>query len=65
MEVPRLRVELELQLAAYTAATATQDLSLFCNLNHSSWQHWILNPQSQQGTPLLGFPSKTNPFFCF
>ena len=27
MEVPRLRVELELQLPAYTTATATQDPS--------------------------------------
>ena len=27
MEVPRLGVELELQLLAYTTATATQDLS--------------------------------------
>ena len=27
MEVPRLRVELELQLPAYTIATATRDLS--------------------------------------
>ena len=27
MEVPRLEVELELQLPAYTTATAAQDLS--------------------------------------
>ena len=32
MEVPRLGVELELQLPAYTTATATQDLSCICNL---------------------------------
>ena len=30
MEVPRLRVKSELQLLAYTTATATLDLSLFC-----------------------------------
>ena len=32
MEVPRLRVELELQLLAYTTATAMQDPRLVCDL---------------------------------
>ena len=32
MEVPRLGVELELQLAAYTIATATPDPSLIYDL---------------------------------
>ena len=36
MEVPRLGVELELQLPAYVTATATPDLSLVCNLHYSS-----------------------------
>ena len=36
MEVPRLGVELELQLLAYTTATATQDLSHICDLHYSS-----------------------------
>ena len=40
MEVPRLEVESELQLPAYTTATATGDLSCTCDLHHSSWQHW-------------------------
>ena len=40
MEVPRLRVESELQLPAYTTATATPDLSPVCNLHHSSQQAW-------------------------
>ena len=44
MEVPRLGVELELQLMAYTTATATQDLSLVYNLHHSSRQCRIVNP---------------------
>ena len=44
MKIPRIGVELELQLLAYTTATATPDLSLIWNLHHSSWQHWILNP---------------------
>ena len=36
MEVPRLGVELEPQLPAYTIATAMPDLSRVCNLHHSS-----------------------------
>ena len=36
MEVPRLGGELELQLPAYTTATATQDPILICDLHHSS-----------------------------
>ena len=47
MEIPRLGVELELQLLAYTTATATQDLSQVCDLYHSSQQQWILNPLSE------------------
>ena len=43
MEAPKLRVELELQLPAYTEATATPDPSHSCDLYHSSWQHQILN----------------------
>ena len=38
MEVPRLGVELELQLLAYAAATATRDPSCVCDLHHSLWQ---------------------------
>ena len=44
MEVPRLEVELELQLSAYTTATATGDPSHVCDLHHSSQQCQILNP---------------------
>ena len=44
MDVPRLGVLLELQLPAYTRATATRDLSRVCNLHHSSQQCRILNP---------------------
>ena len=43
MEVLRLGVHSELQLPAYTIATATRDLSHICNLHYSSWQCWILN----------------------
>ena len=44
MEVPRLRVQLELQLLTYTTATATQDPSRICDLYHSSRAPQILNP---------------------
>ena len=44
MEIPRLVVNLELQLPAYATATAMGDLSHVCDLHHSSWQHRILNP---------------------
>ena len=47
MEVPRLGVELELQLPAYTTATGTWDLSHICNLHHSSWLCQIINPLSK------------------
>ena len=47
MEVPRLRVKSELQLPTYTTATEMQDPSRVCGLHHSSWQCWILNPQSK------------------
>ena len=45
MEVPRLRVESELQLPAYT--TAMWYPSRVCNLHHSSRQCQILNPLSR------------------
>ena len=47
MEIPRLGVESELQLLAYTTATATPDQSHVCDLYHSSQQHQILNPLSE------------------
>ena len=47
MEVPRLGVELELQLLATARATARQDLSHVYDLCHSSQQCQILNPLSE------------------
>ena len=47
MELPRLGVESELKLPAYTTATATQDLSCACDLHHSSQHRQILNPLSE------------------
>ena len=47
MEVPRLRVESELQLPAYATAIATEDPSCFCDLHHSSQKHQIPNTLSE------------------
>ena len=49
MEVPRLGVESELQLPAYTTATATAtpDLSLISDLHHSSLS------EARDQTPIL------------
>ena len=47
MEHPWLGLELELQLWAYTTATATLDPNHVCNLHHSSGQCWNLNALSK------------------
>ena len=55
MEVPRLRVELELQLLTTASATAMPDASHVCNLHHSSQRHQNLKPLSgvRDGTCVL------------
>ena len=47
MDVPRLGVEPELQLPAYSTATATPDLSHVCDLHFSSQQYRISDPLSE------------------
>ena len=47
MEVPKLGIQLELQLLAYTTATAMWDPSWVCHLHHSSRQQRILNPLTE------------------
>ena len=47
MEVARLGVEYELQLLAYTTATATWDPSQVCNLHYRSQPNGTLNPLSK------------------
>ena len=47
MEVPSLGVESELQLLAYTTATAMWDPSHVWNLHHSSRQHQSPDPLSE------------------
>ena len=49
MEVPSLGVESELQLPAYTTATAMWDPSHVCNLHHSSWQRRVRNHLGRSG----------------
>ena len=44
MEIPRLGVELELQLLAYVTVRAMPDPSYVCDPHHDSRQHRILNP---------------------
>jgi len=63
MEVPRLGVELELQLQAYTTATSMPDPNCVCDLYHSSWQCQILNPfnEARYWTCNLMVPSQ----ICF
>ena len=55
LEVLRLEVKLELQLPAYTTATAMPDPSRVCDLHHSSQQCQVLNPLSEarDGTCVL------------
>ena len=55
MEVLRPRVEAELQLLAYTTATATRDLSCIFDLCCRLQQRWILTPLSEArgGTCIL------------
>ena len=63
MEVPRLGVELELQLPAHTTATAMWDPSLVCDLHHSSQQRQIINllSEARDQTRHLMVPSQ----ICF
>ena len=55
MELPRLRVDSELQLPAYTTATARQDLSQVFDLHPSTRPRWIPNPliESRDRTRVL------------
>ena len=52
VEVPRLGVESELQLSAYTTTTATPDPSHVCKLHHSSHNAGsLIHEQGQESNP--------------
>ena len=65
MKVPRLEVQSELQLPAYTTAIATCDPSHIFDLYHSSRQCQILNPlrEARDRTRNLTVPSQIH-FHC-
>ena len=58
MEVPKLGVKL-----AYT--TETRDPNHTCDLHHSSWQHWFLNPLSEAGNPTCILMDASQICFCW
>ena len=65
MEVPRLVVESELQLPAYTTTTATQDPSHICDPHHSSQQHQIPDPLSEaRDQTCILIDTSWIPFLC-
>ena len=65
MEFPRLGIQLELHMPAYTTATAISDPNHVCNLHHSSRQHWILHllSKARDWTCNLMVPSRIH-FHC-
>ena len=63
MAVPSLGVQLELQLLAYTRATATQDLSHVYDLYNSSGQCQVFNPLSEARDWTLNLMSPTQIHF--
>ena len=65
MEVPRLGVELELQLPAYTTATAMPDPSCVCKVHCSSQQSRILNPLIEAGDRTRIFIDTSQVFICW
>ena len=64
-EVARLGVKSELQLLAYTTATATPDLSCVCNLHHSSQQCQIFNPLSEARGQIHSLMNRSQVRYCW
>ena len=65
MEVHRLWDKLELQLWAYTTATAVPYLSCVCDLHHSSWQCQILNPLIEPRDWICILMDTSQIFYCW
>ena len=55
IEYPRIGVQSELQLQAYSTAMAMPDLSCICNLCQSLWEHWILNSLGKARDPHIHY----------
>ena len=49
----------------YTTATTTWDLSCTCDLHHSSWWCWILNPLSKARDQTLVFMGSSRARYCW
>ena len=64
MEIPRLGLQLELQLLAYATAAGTSDPSHVCNRHHGSWQCRIINPLSKARDPTHNFMVPSWIHFC-
>ena len=64
MEVPKLGVQLELQLPAHATATAMQDPSHIDDLHHSLQQCRILNPLSEARDQTLNLRVPSQIRFC-
>ena len=65
MEVPKLGVKSELQLLAYAMVTVTRDLSCVFDLHHSSQQHRILHPLSENRDWTHNLMVSSQIHFCF
>ena len=65
VEVPRLGDKSELQLLAYTTATATRDPSSVCDLRHSSQQCRMLNPVGKARDQTCNFTVTSRVHFHF
>ena len=63
-DVPRLGVESELQLLAYTMATARWNPRHICDLHHSSRQCRVLNPLSEARDRTHIFMDASRVCFC-
>ena len=60
-----VRRKWELQLWAYTTATATPEPSHICELRHNVWQCWILNSLSKARDQTCLFMDTNRVVFCF
>ena len=65
IEIPRLRVESELQLPDYTTVTVSWDPSCICDLHHSSLQHWSLSSLNEDRDQTHVFMDTSQVHYCW